>query len=738
VILRRLLLNNAGPFLSEWEVELPLGVTAVVAEYADAPSRSNRGGKSFFAVDAPLYALFGEFRGKTDDFVHRLAAGEEDGFVELEAENSEGTRFVLRRGRTRRGDPIRELDGAAVKEKELERIVAEEILGLSLEEYKLTTMFVQGEMHAFLKMTPAEKRRVVSPWFRTDRWVPRAELAKKRLAEAKRELRDLDVLEAEANEYLEETAGVEKQLDEVVEPTYRDARRALEAAQERRALALAELEKVRGDRAELARVRGEVERLEAAVVEERDEADAELEAAEAELEEAKGNLVAATGRKAEVERLEREIASIEDLRTAVVEVQTKLTEDEAAGRRARRAREELLVRYNELVRSRTGTCPVLQEPCDRVGRDEAVLAEMKKEGLGHRRAADRLRKSVEELGWKLDMSKADLATAEESRAALEEIRAQPTVPQAQDAYERAKRRADDAASARSRIKLARTETTRALSRARTAEKRLASREDSTVEEEVAAAAEALSLAESALGDVEQERAEYLACRGRRDEMRSRLEDLGERRAAARGRVENLAWAAYAFGATGIPSRELENAFGVAEDAMNRVLSDLGAPTQLRFSPARELKDWEPGCLACGFVYPKGERKHVCHECGVPRRKRRRDELRLEVLDGEYESAFELDSGGGQVLLSLGTRLGLATLPGASRRVRCEHAVIDEPDGALDPPNRTALHRLLAGRLPDLGIRQALLITHADVREEFDSVVVVRRWADEDRSGVWSD
>ncbi len=63
-------------------------------------------------------------------------------------------------------------------------------------------------------------------------------------------------------------------------------------------------------------------------------------------------------------------------------------------------------------------------------------------------------------------------------------------------------------------------------------------------------------------------------------------------------------------------------------------------------------------------------------------------------------------------------------------------MIDEPDGALDPPNRAALHRLLRDRLPALGVRQALLITHADVRDEFPSVVVVRRWPDEDRSGFW--
>lgn len=739
MIFRRILLYNAGPFLAEWEVELGLGVTAVVAEYFGAPGRSNRGGKSFFAVDAPCYGLFGEFRGKTtDDFVHRLARGEEEGFVELEVESSEGTRYVVRRGRTKRGEPIRVLDGADVKEADLARVVSEEILGLSLEEYRLTTMFVQGEMHAFMKMPPAEKRRVVAPWFRTDRWVPRADLARKRLAVAQRRLRDLDHEEELARVTVAEGGRVRKHFEEVVDPTYKEARRAFESATERRASARSMVDAYVEKRAEARRVAAEVDRLELEVRLERTEAETELAEAEAARDEALEDLKAAEGRATEVARVEAEVAALDDLRAEVAALRTRVGEDEAARRKAEHDRAELLETYHEIVNSRTGTCPVLREPCDRIAPDPAVLETVKREGLAARRAAERLKKSVDELGWKLDMAKADVAGAEEAARALSELRGLPTPAAARDAYERAKRRADAANAALGRVRLARTESTRALARARTAQKRLEGETGTEAEAELAVAAEALLAAEEALGTAEEARAAQLALLHALERAEAELAAIGDRRAAARADLERVAWAAYAFGATGIPSRELENAFGVAEDAMNRVLADLGAPTRLRFSPARELKEWEAGCLACGYVYPKGERRHVCPDCGVARRKRRRDELRLEVLDGAYESAFELDSGGGQVLLSLGTRLGLAALPGASRRVRCEHAVIDEPDGALDGPNRTALHRLLVNRLPELGIRQALLITHADVREEFEQVVLVHRWEEEDRSGVWAD
>jgi DNA repair exonuclease SbcCD ATPase subunit len=737
MIIRRILLNNAGPFLSEWEVELPEGVTAVVADYDDAPSRSNRAGKSFLAVDAPRYALFGEFRGRTDEFVHRLARSEEGGFVELEVESSEGTGYVLRRGRDKNGEPIRRLDGSQVSERDLSRIVRDEILGLSSDEYLLTNAFVQGGMHAFMQMTAGEKRRVVSPWFKTDRWVPRAELARKRLARAQSGLRALDDLEARWTEKLEGADDVEESVataDEAV----RAAKADLSAAMEERAAAKVELEAAAGKRGKYDAARREVDRLERELEEDRARATTDLITAEREIERTKGEFAAATGRKDRIASLEREAAALGDLRATVDDTRSALRTAKEGREAAERARLELLAKFKEIEASRTGTCPVLREACDRIDPDPEVLETIRREGLARKREIERLGSRLDELGWKLDMSKGDLAGGEESVRELEDLRGAVTVSQAQHSYEAAKRTLEKAEAAASNAKLGKTGAGKALSRARRALGKLEAGPDASVERRVADAVGAVEDAERVLSSAELEANYARAALSEVETARTELEEIGGRRATLRTEVENLAWTSYAFGATGIPSRELENAFGVAEDAMNRVLGEIDTPLRLRFSPTRELKDWEPGCLACGAVYPKGARKHVCAECGVRRRKRRRDELRLEVLDGEHESTFDLDSGGGKILLSVGARLGLSSIPGSTRRVRCEHLLLDEPDGALDLPNRRALYALLRNRLPDLGIRQAIFITHTDVREQFDSVVTVRRWADEDRSGAWNE
>lgn len=735
MIIERLLVYNTGPFLGEWEVEFPLGVTAVVAEYDDSPLSSNRAGKSYLAVDAPLYALHGKFRGGVDDLVHRLAVGVEEGFVDMTVRNSEGTAFTIRRGRTKGGDSIRKLDGASIKEAELEEVVLKEILGLTHREHLLTTAFVQGDMHAFMKMSAAEKRRVVSPWFQTDRWVPRYDLARKRLTAAQSELKKLDVLEERLREVIAD--GAEAKANFADEIAYeREARETLEVAMAEVATAKAADDADVAAETEARAARAQVQRLEEETKAERTRREAAVTSTAERTAAALEALKVANGRREEVRRMEDAAGQIDELREAVATVRDKLSEVRAAGEVAKTAREALLSKYAALTEERTGTCPILQEPCDRVERDEAVIQEVRTLGLRERRAIDRAARVSKECEWTLDMSRADLSTAEETATRLEELRGMETPAQAESRYEAAASARDEADAALSNLKLGKTETGRALRRARKAAEGLEAAGTGESTRALLAASQRRTEAEAVLrraeGDLAQRRARVAAV----EEAEEELAGIADQRAVTRAEVERLAWAAYAFGAAGIPSRELENAFGVAEDAMNRVLSDVGAPTQLRFSPSRELKEWEQNCLACGEVFKKGTRKHACPECGVPRRKKRRDELRLEVLDGEYTSAFELDSGGGQVLLSLGTRLGLATLPGSSRRVRCEGVIIDEPDGALDVPNRTALHRLLTNRLPALGIRQAILITHADVRHEFDSVVVVKRWADEDRSGAW--
>jgi len=738
MIVKRIEVSNVGPFLGDWEVELREGVNVFVAEYEGAGERSNRAGKSWLAADAQFYALFGSFRGRgVDDLPHRLARGRESAYVEGEYVSSDGRDWLIRRGRTAGGDPIRLLNGSRVSDEDLKRVVREEVLGLSEEEYRLTAAAEQGEMHGFLRLSPAEKRRLVSPWFKTDRWVPRSDLARARLARARLELSNLEDRALELAGVREGRGDAELRLGFAE----RDAKiwgdrvsEAFRAREETKARLEREVER-RRERRELER---EVERLEAEVTRERIESSGALDEAALALEDANREVEVAVARRDRLRDLEAKEAALAELFGAVGEFAGKVAELRGELRRETRARAELLEKFRELKASRTGACPVLGEPCDRVVPDEGVLEEMKTRGLGHRRAALRLEREVEEAEFALNNARSDVDLAREEIEGIQELRDAVGVEEALRELERAKAGKARAERALERSKLGRTEAGKALARARKKLEELPADVGADPEEALAEAAEALALAEEgkteAEGRLAAAKAEVAGFeKGERELVRIRSD-----RELLKGKIENLAWAAYAFGAAGIPSRELENAFGLAEDAMNRALEDLRTPLRLRFAPTRELKDWEPACLGCGTTFEKGERTHLCRLCGAPRRRRRRDELRLEVEDGGNASSFELDSGGGKVLLSLGVRLGLLSLPGATRAVRCEHLLVDEPDGALDGPNREALHALLRRGVEAAGVRQVLLVTHADARREFGNAVVVHRWEAEDRSGAWNE
>lgn len=736
MIFRNITACNVGPFRSEWSVDLSDGLTVVLGEYGDGEARSNRAGKSYFAVDCPMYALFGEFRGsKLDDLSHRSIHGEEDAWVDLTVEGSDGREWRIRRGRTKSGSPIRTLNGAKISDVDLQRMVEEEILGLTLKEYQLTNAFIQGEMHAFLKMSAAEKRRVVSPWFKTDRWIPRADLARTRLNAAKARLR---TLEDETDALQERASSVDSLMNCVREAkvNFESAREKFEDARMDELKVRAELESTSKDRARREEVFREVRRLRERFEDERASVERNVQNAIMNVEVAKRALEEARGREERLKSLrarEDELVSLrEDLASIGAELRgVKVDRDGKA-----KLREELLAKYRELTESRTGICPVLREECDRVSRDEGALEELKRDGLSARRAMDRLSEVERDLEWKLDMAKSEVKLVGEEVDRASKLRTLPSVVEAERGFEFARLRVCEAEGEFDRVKLRRTEIARNM---KAREKELKSFEivgskdlEGKLEDVVLRVKDAREVSDCAEAVLLNARADHVEAE-RASEKLVLVED--EKRSLS-SEISKCAWASYAFGSAGIPSRELENAFGCAEDAMNSVLSELGTPLRVRFEPTRELKEWEPACVACGEVFEKGERTHACRTCGTPRRRRRRDELRLEVDDGEHGSGFELDSGGGKVLLSLGVRLGLASLPGNSRRVRCEHLLIDEPDGALDEANRAALHALLR-RVGNLGFRQVLLITHADVRREFSSAVTVRRVEYEDRSEVWS-
>jgi DNA repair exonuclease SbcCD ATPase subunit len=740
MIYKRILVNNAGPFLGEWDVILPEGPTVIMAQYEGSDVKSNRAGKSYIGIDIPMYSFFGKFRGKSisvDDFPHRLAQGKEDAFSEIEVESSDLRKWIIRRGRTVGGDSIRQLNGSDISESDLQKAIKNEILGLTYEEYINTNAFIQGKIHSFMQMGASDKRRLISPWFKTDRWIPRANLAKTRLGKAQSELRKLDAREEIAkavlknrDQFIQEVEDLE--ADEVI------AREELEKAIEQKVVLKTKYDAADKNREKRIDIHKEIAKLEKKADEVLEKAREEVIKNDKLLLKAKGVYNEAKERDKIIKSFKGNAELISSMRDGLNEIKSNIRSANTDYQNYSKQRKELLNKYNELKETRTGICPILREECDRVVNDPSIFKVITRDGMIARRAMKRVSILDEELRVAAEKARMELKEKEAEYEELLELKKKMSVEEALRRFEDCESNCSEAKDILLHREEGQGEYGLLIDKLERDVAEIPIENNEVLKEKYDSSVEFENTKSEELDEINNKLASARASVLETEHAAEELAQIEIERVQVRENVRLLAWTSYAFGAAGIPSRELENAFGVAEDEMNKVLSELQTPLRVFFSPTRELKDWESACLACGEVFEKGERKHVCKACGNPRKKRRRDELRLEVEDAGNKSSFDLDSDGGKVLLSLGARLGLSALPRACRGVFCEHLLIDEPDGALDEPNRAALHGLIQRKLSEIGIRQVLLITHADIRKEFSSVVMVHRWEDEDRSAVWID
>lgn len=166
-----------------------------------------------------------------------------------------------------------------------------------------------------------------------------------------------------------------------------------------------------------------------------------------------------------------------------------------------------------------------------------------------------------------------------------------------------------------------------------------------------------------------------------------------------------------FGKNGIPSLEIENSFSEIEDEINYLLSEITDHAVI-FKPDRELKTWEENCLSCGFKYPKNYKKNSCSECGETRRRKRKDELNLMILDNNNEIDFQMCSGGLKTLISLCVRTALTMLRKRQNKSNLNVLFLDEIDSALDPINKSHIVNLILNVIQKkLGFKQVFWISH---------------------------
>lgn len=155
------------------------------------------------------------------------------------------------------------------------------------------------------------------------------------------------------------------------------------------------------------------------------------------------------------------------------------------------------------------------------------------------------------------------------------------------------------------------------------------------------------------------------------------------------------------GRTGAQQAIQEIVMTKIEAKANELLTNAGIPLQIDVKWEQETSGLAKVCPTCGTAFPTSQRAKACESCGAIRGPNIQSKLLIEPTNR---------SGAAEDLA--GVALGVA----ASRWLRAQRGskwsavFIDEPFGALDPHNRTALSSHIASMLRN-EFRMAFVVAH---------------------------
>lgn len=637
-------------------------VIGIVAEHASNKEKSNKGGKST-VVEAVRWIIYGDSRAERDvELIHR---GAKHMFGQITLVDGK-IKTTIKRGIDLKGHSILEVNG--IEKKREAQAEINRIIGCNSDELALTSFYKQSDINQFMELKPAQKKEYLMRWLKNNHWTQLERMVLDDAAAKEKRLADLRSQRTALQDRVEGSVeGFENQI----------------AASEKKVRVLKKKVKILYHKMATIKAGKEAGR----------KAQDELEAVEIEIANAEEHIEAPPS----AEYMAALKGNVEKFRKRA---KKKLDYDEASLRaehaRYQQSADDLKAKIANADKL-TGTCPILQEPCDRICAEKGQVAKWAK----HRQ-----------------VNLEDMATVQEKIEALDaRRRAKDKLREAQKTLEAAEAGAKEYAAGKAAMAVL-------VKRRAALDKVVAAAHLDRVEAEE----EELEQKNQELSEAQEEVGHWRARLKNFQANQKAIAELSEKiTKLEKGTLPRLRYLAFMFGKNGIPSQEIENAFDEIEEDINFVLRKLGTALEVSFTPDREIGAWEDYCIECGWQFPKGTRTRECEECGAERRKKRKDELQLRVQENGHDSGFHMESGGGKTLVSIATRVALTRLLQRQTGSTFNAIFLDEPDSAFDSVNRAAFVKLITTTLKELGVEQVFWITHAkEIQEQVPHVLRVKR------------
>jgi DNA repair exonuclease SbcCD ATPase subunit len=700
--IKRLEIYNYGPFKGENVIEFPdndFSIYFIQGTYDGDPAKSNRAGKSSF-VECIRYLLFGDVRAKKE--INLIHTGQDKMYIKGIV-NLKGIDVTITRGRTSENKPIFDIEGTkeilkSAKEKELQ-----DLLGYTCEDFVATNCIKQGDISGFMLLGPAERKKVILGWFNLEKWKTYEEKAKARYNSLGKEIETLNTSRSTLEVQLHQISIADLSL---LKGAIESTQKSLDEVNNQIADKKAELKNY----SNLEDTKQKLQGLQS-----------QFNFTEVQLQTTYGKVSLLTS---DIKTAQNNINTSNDLEKTLGdsnEISKKL--EELQGIKQPLQSEVAVVdsqigdkqRLHKTLCSFSGVCPIDSKTCDKGKRipDYATQIENEIKALQAQKIENTEKLvRLNNVHGQFQQLLNNIALDKNRIAQLRRV--DPTL--LEDSMASAKELLDNLLKTKEDI----TKQIEELSgKVKEDQYGVIRSQLSALENERNIRLHKYNESVSALARAEQDITNSDALKAQIIQKQTKLIELQEE-------YYRMMYVCSLLNKDGIPSLLIENSISEVEDFANVILDSISPGFKLEFTTFKELTSKETHCTVCGNPFGS---EAICQKCRYGRRSNKiKEEIDLKVMTSSLqELEFELDSGGGQVLISLALRLALSKL--LSKNFNSNGILIlDEVFGSLDEPNRNLVSRLLFNRMKDImNVSQVFVITHCSLNESSYNRIMIKRF-----------
>jgi|GEM_PF-6216212 len=682
-------------------------IISIVGEWSKEPKRSNRSGKSSF-VEIILYVLYGKTRAKKEISLINKNYPEEDMICELEFDDG----ITIKRGRSSNNDIILDMTGYEGADKKVIQEEIDKYIGLCYEDFIMTSYFLQGDIHTFMDAGPTGQKQIISKWLEKGYWKDFEQEAKKRMDDIQKEMDKLQLVidnkpDPVRDDEIRNGINILNTQKTTLDTQLETLNKALEVInnQIKKANDLAEVEK------SVKSLKTEVKNIDDEITEFNEEVD-----------DWKKKIPKAEQNEKRLKEIENINTSNEEAAKTKLDDAKKIAKEKIQEHATLKAEFKNLKSQFEKLNEFDSICPISGEQCDSAGSMESTKTELRRNGITKSAEIKKLETKIEGFNKDVDAAQKELDKIKEQLNEIKLLKKELTKKDIQEKVDYLNTKIKTKNELLKQKKESLEQKEKNLKELETIDVDKYKREKNETNAKITDNKKSLS---DIINDIAAQQAELKQLKEKRQLAIKAEKDIEEL-----NKKHNLhKFVSYMFGKNGIPSNQIESAFGEIEEEGNIILEKVSSDISLEFTPDRELDAWEPNCLVCGMPFPKGYRKTECPECGNERQKKKKDELNIIITTGGNEIDFNLESGGGKVLISLAIRLAFVRLLQRRIGVNLKLIVFDEIFGMLDEVNRQYVFKLLAKTLiEDFDFNQILCISHeAEIRDVLPNVIKVTKY-----------